>query len=260
MISIEEFICRTNQATTQQEVFDIFCNTLIELGYDRVLYSLLTDHRSINKKAGHGIISNYPEDWMKHYMKNNYVAKDPVIKNAFYTSATYTWEHLVRTSNLNAVEKRVMDESNEAKLLDGAAVAIYGPNSEIAGVGLASSCGGIKPDKNTMATIRLLANQFHIAYSEFERVNTPKEFISLTAREREILSWGAEGKSNSCIAGILSVSDDAIKFHLKNIHKKLNVTDRTQAVVKAIYLGLINPNRINHSGNPNTRIPTHPSS
>ncbi len=251
MVSIEEFIYSTNQAKTQEEVFNIFRNALSEFGYDRVLYSLLTDHPSINRKSGHGIISNYPESWLSYYKENNYVGIDPVIKNAFYTPATYTWNGLIKNSNLNEAEKRVMNESNEAKLLDGAAVAIYGPNAEIAGVGLASSSGGINPDKNTLAIIRILANQFHIAYTEFERVKPTDKFICLTPREKEILSWGAEGKSITDMATILVLSEHTINFHLKNIHKKLKVTDRTQAVVKAIYLGLINPNRINHSGNPN---------
>ena len=218
MVSIEDFICKTNEAKDQQEVFAIFRKTLAELGYDRVLYSLLTDHPSINRKAGHGIISNYPEDWMKYYMQNNYAGEDPVIKNAFHTPATYTWKGLIKSRDLTIIEKKVMDESTEAKLLDGAAVALYGPNAEIAGVGLASSSGGINPDKNTLATIRLLANQFHMAYTEFERIKPKEKFIKLTTREREILLWGAEGKSIPAMASILSVSDNTINFHLKNIH------------------------------------------
>jgi len=245
-------------ASSQEEVFEIFRNSLAELGYDRVLYSLLTDHPSLNKKAGHGLIRNYPDDWMQYYSENGYVNIDPVIKHAFTTSATYTWNNLIDTKKLRKSEKKVMNESKEAKLLDGAAVAIYGPNTEIAGVGLASSSGGINPDKNTLSIIRTLANQFHIAYSEFDRklVNQPSSYIELTPREREILSWSAEGKSIPVIACIMSISDSAVKFHLQNIYRKLDVSDRTQAVVKALYLGLINPNRIHHLGNTNHKILT----
>ncbi len=258
MLSLEEFIAKTNSASSQEEVFEIFRKALSYIGYDRVLYSLLTDHPSINKKAGHGLIRNYPDDWMQYYTENGYVHLDPVIKNAFTTSATYTWNGLIKTKKLSKREKRVMDECREAKLLDGAAVALYGPNMEIAGVGLASSSGDINPDKNTLSIIRALANQFHIAYSEFDKqqLNQQSSYIELTPREREILSWSAEGKSIPVIACILSISDSVVKFHLQNIYRKLDVTDRTQAVVKALYLGLINPNRILHLGNINHKMNT----
>lgn len=250
MVSLEDFIVLTNKAPSQEEVFEIFRKALAEFGYDRVLYSLLTDHPSLNRKAGHGIVRNYPDDWMQYYSANNYVNIDPVIKHAFTTSSTYTWNGLMESKELTKSEKKVMDESREAKLLDGAAVAIYGPNMEIAGVGLASSTGGINPDRNMLSIIRMLANQFHAAYSEFDRrqIDSEPNYISLTPREREILSWSAEGKSIPVIASILSVSDAVVKFHLQNIYRKLDVTDRTQAVVKALYIGLINPNRVRHQG------------
>lgn len=249
MMLIEEFICKTNQAKNQQEVFDIFIQTLSTLGYNRVLYSLLTDHQSINRKAGHGIVNNYPEDWLTYYNQNNYIIADPVVKNAYCDPAAFTWKNLIKTKNLSKIEKKIMAESNEAKLLDGVGVAIYGVNAEISGVGLASSTGGIQHDKNTLSIIRLIVNQFHFTYTEFEKTKPIEKFIALTPREREILLWGAEGKTIPVMASILGISENTINFHLKNIHYKLNVTDRTQAVVKAIYLGLINPTRVSHSGN-----------
>ena len=64
---VEEFIIATNEAKSQEEVFQIFCNALAEFGFDRVVFSLLTDHPSIDKRAGHGVMSNYPADWMDYY-------------------------------------------------------------------------------------------------------------------------------------------------------------------------------------------------
>ncbi|MDX2073940.1 MAG: LuxR family transcriptional regulator [Alphaproteobacteria bacterium] len=245
---IENFIAQSNDAKSQEDVFTHFCRALERLGYDSVVYSLLTDHVSLNRKAGHGVMCNYPADWMEYYNKQGYLPHDPVIHHAFTTSAPYTWKQLLDQKCVSAKQERILNESKEAKLLDGAAVAIYGPKFEIAGVGLASTSGGVDPDKNTLAIIRALANQFHITYSELDsNKNTEKpQYVVLTPREREILMWSAEGKSVSTIASILSVSDSSVKFHLKNIYRKLDVSDRIQAVVKAIYMGLINPSNIRH--------------
>lgn len=61
----------------------------------------------------------------------------------------------------------------------------------------------------------------------------------LTERERVILLQVAEGRANKEIARRMSVSPDTIKACLKTIYLKLDVGDRTQAVVAAVRRGYI---------------------
>lgn len=61
----------------------------------------------------------------------------------------------------------------------------------------------------------------------------------LTDRERQILLQVADGRANKEIARRLSVSPDTIKADLKSIFIKLDVVDRTQAVVTAVRRGFI---------------------
>ncbi|MCI5824090.1 MAG: response regulator transcription factor [Candidatus Gastranaerophilales bacterium] len=60
-----------------------------------------------------------------------------------------------------------------------------------------------------------------------------------TKREKEVISMLAQGASNKEIADKLFVRDVTIKTHLNAIFKKLKVTNRTQAVLLAIQLGII---------------------
>jgi PAS domain S-box-containing protein len=61
----------------------------------------------------------------------------------------------------------------------------------------------------------------------------------LTAREREILTLTAEGRSNQEIASELVVSPATVKTHLQNTYRKLEVPDRAAAVAFALRSGLI---------------------
>jgi two-component system nitrate/nitrite response regulator NarL len=61
----------------------------------------------------------------------------------------------------------------------------------------------------------------------------------LTARELEILSLTAEGRSGPEIGRELYVSPATVKTHLKNIYEKLGVTDRAAAVAEGIRRGLL---------------------
>ncbi|MBE9050731.1 response regulator transcription factor [Nostocales cyanobacterium LEGE 11386] len=65
--------------------------------------------------------------------------------------------------------------------------------------------------------------------------------IHLTEREREVLNWLVQGASNEQIAGHLFITVATVKAHLTAIFEKLSVTSRTQAIVKALKLGLVCP-------------------
>jgi two-component system response regulator DevR len=67
------------------------------------------------------------------------------------------------------------------------------------------------------------------------------ERSSLTKRELEILRLVGEGHSNSSMARMLWVTEQTIKFHLSNIYRKLNVSNRTEASRWAQLNGLLPP-------------------
>lgn len=65
------------------------------------------------------------------------------------------------------------------------------------------------------------------------------DHILLSDRELEILKLVASGKSNQSIADQLSISENTVKYHLKNILQKLGVSNRTEAVTIAMQKGLL---------------------
>lgn len=60
----------------------------------------------------------------------------------------------------------------------------------------------------------------------------------LTKREREVLTLMVRGLSYKLIGAELGVSEHAAKFHSTNVYRKLGVTTRTGAAVKAVREGL----------------------
>jgi NarL family two-component system response regulator LiaR len=69
--------------------------------------------------------------------------------------------------------------------------------------------------------------------------STAAKEAGLTARELAILTALAAGKSNAAIAKDLWVAPQTVKFHLTNIYRKLNVSNRTEAARYAYQQGLV---------------------
>ena len=71
-------------------------------------------------------------------------------------------------------------------------------------------------------------------------INKDVNIEALTPKEKEVLALVAKGASNQEIADKLFVRDVTVKTHLNSIFKKLKVTNRTQAVLLAMQIDLIN--------------------
>ncbi|MBK0403438.1 response regulator transcription factor [Adhaeribacter sp. BT258] len=71
--------------------------------------------------------------------------------------------------------------------------------------------------------------------------NAPKhEEIEITSRERQIVQCLVDGLSYKLIADKLDISLDTVRFHLKNLYKKLRVNSKSEVVSKALKTNLIN--------------------
>lgn len=71
------------------------------------------------------------------------------------------------------------------------------------------------------------------------RITADMDVEPLTARETEVLELVASGLSNKQIADELGISAHTVKFHVNAILGKLDVHSRTEAVVRAMQLGVV---------------------
>jgi two-component system, NarL family, response regulator DegU len=86
---------------------------------------------------------------------------------------------------------------------------------------------------------RRLASQGQASTYLMQEVEVRRPLHLLTRRECEVLQLLADGKSNRGIGEALYISEKTVKNHVSNILQKMNVNDRTQAVVVAIKNGWV---------------------
>ncbi len=116
----------------------------------------------------------------------------------------------------------------------------------------AGAAGYLVKDCSTdevVRTVRLAANgetalSPELAASmlaEAQRADTPAEELDpiISRREEEVLQLVADGLSTSEVAAKLYISIKTVKNHLASIYEKLDSRDRTQAVLRAVRMGII---------------------
>ncbi len=132
---------------------------------------------------------------------------------------------------------------NDKELFDAirsSAVACLAKNAtpdELIGIVKRAAHGEYPINESLMtrpSVARHVLHEFQDVASLGENIVTP-----LTQRERQILTYIADGNTNKQIANILNISEQTIKNHVSAILRKLNANDRAHAVVLAIQRGLI---------------------
>ncbi len=81
----------------------------------------------------------------------------------------------------------------------------------------------------------------HIPDKVAERVAAHVGEPVLSARELEVLQLIADGMRNKEVAARLSISEETVKAHMRKIMEKLDVNDRTHAVMVAVRRGFLRP-------------------
>jgi DNA-binding NarL/FixJ family response regulator len=98
-------------------------------------------------------------------------------------------------------------------------------------------------DEKLLPAIRAVASGHRWIPEEVaKRLESRRLFEELTPRELLILNEVVKGLANKQIADVLNISENTVKWHLKNILGKLCVADRAEAVAVAIQRGIIHLN------------------
>lgn len=99
---------------------------------------------------------------------------------------------------------------------------------------------GAEPDELLTAIRTVYNGQKYILPAVGVKLAERMGFQELSDRELDVLRLMAKGKTNLQISTSLNIAESTVKFHVNNILSKLNVNDRTQAVIAALNRGIVN--------------------
>ncbi len=237
-MGLTDFITESNLAESVDEIKQAIVEYAPDLGIKYMAYGDVSAYVASGDPSALGVIVDYPKSWIDYYVTMKFGSHDPVNRLACFARGAFTWEQ-VRTQKLKRPERMVLEESRCAGMLRGVTVPLHGPMGQI------SVFSAVVEDDNPLLVkqINSFARQLDMVWQGLDLNNDPAQLvpISLSPREREVLTWVAAGKSNSVIGDILHLSEKTVEFHLQNAMRKLDSSSRVLAALKAVRMCLINP-------------------
>lgn len=240
-MDIFEFVECSNRTKSLPKLFNLLVTAAANEGFDQVGYGALTYNEPVHLDghAAPAVALNFPSDWTDHYFARKYHQIDPVVLFTPSIARPFLWRWLQQRRSLEHKQRLIFDEAHEAGLRNGASVPLHGPWGRVAVVSFASRTDDADTEAK-LSRLNVLASQFHIAFTDLSEGAQATDIpVRLSRREKDCLSWTAQGKSSWDIGMILKISENTVNFHVKNAMRKLGTTSRTVAVVKSIRLNLI---------------------
>ena len=179
---------------------------------------------------------NMKEDLLQAYME----------ENAMYDDALYQQCFLQRRPLFATECLEVMKNEKSIAVFNKFCVEMYKEGITMSinpTVGMKSGLifGGNHFERNERNLVlgHLVGYNFCSALLRINAIKGEHYSARISKREREVLKWMAQGKTNWEIAKILNISQNTVAYHKKNIFSKLNSHNSSQAIAKGVELGIV---------------------
>jgi len=246
-LQIGKFSERLSGLQTTEAIKNLVLEVIEPLGFCDFAYHIIQtpDVDNVRTKQAYGIFS-YPEQWQRHYIANGYVNDDPVIAKVYDEKAPFIWTEAISVDELSKKQRQLLQDAQSMGISNGLTIPLQSRSGETASLSLIPRLMHVADMQapELINLVHLLGEYLHgraarIVIEEALTNSSKRRRTLLSPREAEALTWVARGKSTWEISRILDISEKSVEFYLDSTKHKLQATNRTQAVVKAIVLGLI---------------------
>lgn len=232
-------------AKTEQQIISS-CTQIaesLEMSYFSHGMMWADDFHHINFK----IISNYGRDWLEEYDNQDYYQVDPRARECMTSLVPVFWNtEKPYLEKLDPDAREMMENAHEHRVGSGVTAPVFSFQDAKGAFsfGLISTAGLAK-QKKQLELISPLVNYLgvfvHQALMTLLKLENNNHNVLLSEREKDCLSWAADGKTISEIASLLFLSESTVKYHLRHAMEKLGATNTSQALSIAILKGYIQP-------------------
>ncbi|GAA2137638.1 LuxR family transcriptional regulator AbaR [Kitasatospora kazusensis] len=187
-------------------------------------------------------ITTFPEAWQHRYAVEGYAENDPVLAECLVNPVPFSWSRLSLSPGLGQRQRQFLKEAQAAGLGQGMTIPIHA-QGEVAALNLVPDEHRASLMHSNSYLLYLMAHYLHLKARrplvEVALATSARRRSLLSPRETEALEWTARGKTTREISIGLGISEKGVEFHLEGAKRKLQASNRTHAVAKALVLRLL---------------------
>jgi LuxR family quorum sensing-dependent transcriptional regulator len=175
-------------------------------------------------------------EWFEIYTREQYIRVDPYACFLRSAGRPFEWHEVRYDPEREPKAAEVMRQRRDFGFRNGFIVPVLEPSGVSGFVSMTGARFELTP--RTKPALHLMALY---AYDRTRRLVAPcvSEKAQLTPREREVLTWAAQGKSAWEIGEILKIAKRTADEHTQSAFRKLGAVNKTQAVAIALRDGII---------------------
>ncbi|MEZ2129392.1 MULTISPECIES: LuxR family transcriptional regulator [unclassified Sinorhizobium] len=233
---VGEYVAEISSLKTQFDIFR-FMKRLTEAFRCRAFMVMNLPPITSFDLQSNSIITSWPAELLAAYDHEGLLLNSPVLRRLRNSTLPFFYDtsqnHAERDDGKTPIIISLFDRFRMPR-------CTFFPAHDAAGTRGAVSLAGDR-ERFTSEEMKELA---YVAIHVFDRLAEIRNMDvritdSLTDREIDCLNWTAAGKTSAEIADILSLSEHTVNHYLNRATKKLDTVNRTQAVAKALRIGLI---------------------
>jgi DNA-binding CsgD family transcriptional regulator len=224
---------------------DVLQGTLHILGWQKLVYgwkSVETPDCMLHVPV---MTRDFPANWDRNWAGHS--ANDPYFHRAYATKRPVFWSSVRKNEDtMNSKQLDCLHYIDDLGLVDGLTVpvCVYGRRFAFVTAldfnGAGKCCS--EDDFAEQAELLKLIAHFFDNHMLGIAASAKGSGITLSPRERECLLWSAQGKTVDDVASIVGISAETTRVYIKRCITKMNASNKTHAVAKAIHLGMVSLN------------------
>ncbi len=208
---------------------DVLTSAFSRFGYESfcVVAAPTANQQKFSDKL---LLRKWPKGWYEQYTSSDFHPHDPISNYSRSQTHSFHWSSVSIPKENRKANGIMTISSHDYGMVNGYCVPIQGLNGYQATISIAGA--EIDPQSEAHAAIDLISIfAFQRLASIRHDMDSPK---ILTAREKEVISWAAVGKTAWDTSVILNISVETVNKIAASAMRKLNVHTRAQAVAESI--------------------------
>lgn len=239
LVQLLDLIDEALKVDTREALESLWHRTAAFAGLEGVFFGVAISDTENDLMKTELITYGISDEWNEIYRQRGFIGSDPLIIAALALERPLSWKCAIDWLKEHDLHGAEVSEYRSLSIEHGLKYGyVVGKKAHIITqtTAVTSVTTGEKPITETQSRIldKLLPHLNEILVRP-GIVRVPR----LSEREMEVLKWAKIGKSNWEVSVILNISERTVKFHMRNIYRKLEVTNKSHAIAKAMKLGIV---------------------